>query len=504
MFTAKRFTAASVMTLLLSGSAHAALTAEEVWAGWQANASIVELNLVAESTRKEGKTLTLTGVTIRPTVGSEAEAVGSVAQIAMTEKPDGTVTVALAPELSFTTNEDATSGSLKVTHQDFGLTVREASGAITYDFGGKSLSVTGNFDWMADMFDGSGQQPASTDLRYSFVNPRGSYSDTPGANRSFRLNLLSDGADFNLDQVNPILGQNSKQSGQTDTMDFAFEVTLPSTFDMTRIEEPSAIGAALRDGFSFRMTGNQGASTQKISDSSDLLTYTADVTTAPSIFGILMDRNGFDINLSAGSFAGDITSPDLPFPKLTLQGDSMAMAIQMPLFGDTAQDFRYMVQLGNLVANEDAWSMIDPTKVLPRDPASLSFDIKGKVIFDLIAMMEAEEQGRTPPEPRFDSVDIVDFRMAGAGAAVSGKGAFVIDNATPTPVPSGTSEFTLTGGNGFINALITMGLLTQEDATGARMAMAMFMEPGEGDDVLTSKVEARPDGSVYVNGQRMQ
>jgi hypothetical protein len=34
--------------------------------------------------------------------------------------------------------------------------------------------------------------------------------------------------------------------------------------------------------------------------------------------------------------------------------------------------------------------------------------------------------------------------------------------------------------------------------------MAMFMEPGEGDDVLTSKVEARPDGSVYVNGQRMQ
>jgi hypothetical protein len=289
MFIARRFTAASAITLLMSGAAHAALTAEQVWEGWQANAAVIEVNLVAESTRKEGKTLTLTGVTIRPTIGSEADAVGTIAQIAMTEKPDGSVTVALAPELSFTMNEGAEGGSVKVSHQDFGLTVREANGAVTYDFGGKSLSITGNFDWMAEMFDGSAPQPASTDLRYSFANPRGSYSDTPGANRSFRLNLLSDGADFNLDQVNPVIGQNTKQSGQTDTMDFAFEVTLPTAFDITRLEQPSAIGEALRDGFSFKMTGNQGASTQKVSESSDLLTYTADVTTAPSIFGILMD-----------------------------------------------------------------------------------------------------------------------------------------------------------------------------------------------------------------------
>jgi hypothetical protein len=504
MFIAKRFAAASAMTLLLSGAAHAALTAEQVWAGWQANASLIELNLVAESTRKEGKTLTLTNVTIRPTIGSGADAVGSIAQIAMTEKPDGSVTVALAPELSVAVNEAGEGGGVKISHQDFGLTVRETNGATAYDFSGKSLTIVGDFDWMAETFDGSGPKPASTDLRYSFINPRGSYSDTPGTNRTFRLNLLSDGADFNMDQVNPVIGQNSRQSGKTDTMDFAFELSLPSTFDMARLEEPAAIGAALRDGFSFRMTGNQGASTQKISDSNDLVTYTADVTTAPSTFALLMDRNGFDMNLNAASFGAKVTSPDLPFPELTLQGDSMAMAIQFPVSGTTPQDFRYMVQLGNLVANEDAWAMIDPTKVLPRDPASLSVDVKGKVMLDFIAIMEAEEQGITPPEPRFDSVDIVDFRLSGAGASVSGKGAFTIDNSTPVPVPSGTSDITLTGANGLINALITMGLLTQEDATGARMGMAMLMEPGEGEDVLTSKIEARPDGSIYVNGQRMQ
>jgi hypothetical protein len=504
MFIAKRFVAASVMSLLLSGAAQAALTAEQVWAGWQANAAFVELNLVAENTRKQGNVLTLSNVTIRPTIGSGAEAVGSITQIAMTEKPDGTVTIALSPEFSVAMNEGGTGGTLKVSHENFGLTAREDGGTTTYDFSGQSLTVVGNFDDMVEMLDGSGQKPSSTDMTYAFVNPRGSYSDTPGANRTFRLNLLSDGADFTLDQVNPMIGQNTKQSGNTDAMDFAFEVSMPATFDMTTLSEPSDFIGAIQDGFAFKMTGAQGASTQKISDSNEFFNYSADVASAPSTFALLMDRNGFDIDVAAAGFTATVTSPELPFPELKLQADNLATVIQLPLFSDRTQDFRYMVQLGNLVLSEDAWAMFDPTKTLPRDPASLSIDLKGKVAFDVFAMMKAEEEGRVPPEPKFDSIDITDFRVTAAGASMTGKGAFTIDNSTLTPVPSGTSEFSVTGANDLVSALITMGVLTQEDATGARMAMAMFMEPGEGEDVLTSKIEARPDGSIYVNGQRMQ
>jgi hypothetical protein len=34
--------------------------------------------------------------------------------------------------------------------------------------------------------------------------------------------------------------------------------------------------------------------------------------------------------------------------------------------------------------------------------------------------------------------------------------------------------------------------------------MALILEPTAEPDVMTSKVEAREDGSIYVNGQRMQ
>jgi hypothetical protein len=126
------------------------------------------------------------------------------------------------------------------------------------------------------------------------------------------------------------------------------------------------------------------------------------------------------------------------------------------------------------------------------------------MLIDILAMMAAEGAGMTevvPPQPL--TLDIRELAVSAAGALLTGSGAFTFDNASGQPVPAGEANVTLTGGNTLIDGLIAIGVLTEEDAGGARMMMAMFMD-ATGDDVLTSKIEAKADGSVSVNGQRVQ
>jgi len=126
------------------------------------------------------------------------------------------------------------------------------------------------------------------------------------------------------------------------------------------------------------------------------------------------------------------------------------------------------------------------------------------MLIDILALMSARSDGMTQatlPQPL--TLEIPEMMVSAAGALLTGSGAFTFDNQTGQPVAAGEASMTLTGGNRLIDGLIAVGVLTEEDASGARMMMAMFME-ATGDDVLTSRIEARADGSILVNGQRVQ
>jgi hypothetical protein len=163
--------------------------------------------------------------------------------------------------------------------------------------------------------------------------------------------------------------------------------------------------------------------------------------------------------------------------------------------------------LENVTVGDAAWAMFDPAGALPRDPASLSIDMAGKIKMDLPALMDAETTGAAVADPEPLSLDLRDLGIKIAGAALTGTGSFTFDNAMVAmggpPMPLGTADLRLEGGNRLIDGLIAVGLMTQEDAMGARMMMAMFGQSA-GEDVLTSKIEAREGGSIFVNGQQIQ
>jgi hypothetical protein len=148
--------------------------------------------------------------------------------------------------------------------------------------------------------------------------------------------------------------------------------------------------------------------------------------------------------------------------------------------------------------------MVDPGQTLSRDPASILLDFDGKAAIDVFALAAAEESGAVPPVPVIESLNMPQFAIAAAGAVLRGTGAFTFDNSSGIPMPLGQADLTLTGGNALIDGLVAIGVIPEEQAQGARMMMAMFMTPGAGPDELSTTIEARDDGGIYVNGQRIQ
>ena len=106
-------------------------------------------------------------------------------------------------------------------------------------------------------------------------------------------------------------------------------------------------------------------------------------------------------------------------------------------------------------------------------------------------------------------MDLTELKATIAGAELTGTGSFTFYNTDietfgGMPAPSGKLDMKLVGGNGLLDKLVEMGLLTSDDAMGARMMVAMFTNAGaEGADELTSTIEVK-DQVLYANGQRMQ
>ena len=106
------------------------------------------------------------------------------------------------------------------------------------------------------------------------------------------------------------------------------------------------------------------------------------------------------------------------------------------------------------------------------------------------------------------AVDLENLRIAAAGALVTGTGAFTFDNSdmqsfAPLPKPEGDVVVEISGLNRLIDNLISMGLVSQEDAMAPRMMMGMFAR-STGDDRMETKLEVTADGRVLANGQQIR
>ncbi|MDQ2094527.1 hypothetical protein [Rhodalgimonas zhirmunskyi] len=225
-----------------------------------------------------------------------------------------------------------------------------------------------------------------------------------------------------------------------------------------------------------------------------------------------LSADGLSYGGTTGNFGFNIESAEIPFP-IGMRGDGVEMGLGVPLLqSDEAQPMNLTVVLKDFTMNDEIWNLFDPGQGLPRDPANFALRADGTMIlnFDLLNIQKMMDEGGPQGMPALPvNVNVSELLLAAAGASLNGDATISFKGMpdimmSDIPVNEGLVNLTLTGANALIDKLVGLGLMSQEDAMGARMMSGMILKPGEGDDVLTSTIEIKPDGSVSANGQRLR
>ena len=141
---------------------------------------------------------------------------------------------------------------------------------------------------------------------------------------------------------------------------------------------------------------------------------------------------------------------------------------------------------------------------------TFAFGVDAQVtpFFDFLdpTQQEAAMMSNIPGE--VNGVQISELTLRGAGAEITGDGAFTFNNTDLQtfdgfPRPEGQATFTINGINGLVEKLIKIGLIPADQAMLPRMMLGMFATP-VGDDMLKSTIEFNAEGHVLANGQRLR
>ena len=217
----------------------------------------------------------------------------------------------------------------------------------------------------------------------------------------------------------------------------------------------------------------------------------------------------------AGTRQGTTVSvqpPQFPF-LLSFAMDNAAFNLSAPVMkSDAPQNFALGLNLSDFTMSDMVWGMLNPQGTLPRDPASVAIDMTGTatMLSDYLDMQNVDQMAdalEVPAKP--ESIKLNSLIVDALGARLTGFGAATFENTDPDAdnadlKPNGALDLKLVGGNTLLNTLVDSGLLPAQTAMGARMVMAMFAVPGDGEDTLETKIEFTRSGAILANGQRIK
>jgi hypothetical protein len=489
--------------MLVAQAAHADLSAQEVWSDWKDYMSSTGYEVTA-SEDLSGNTLTVSD--IKMSMDIEGDSFGmTMGTLEFVENGDGTVNVVMPGEfpMAFDINAEgeAVTGTLLYTHDGSPMVVSGDASEMEYSYSAATGAIT-----LADLeIDG---EAVPSDIAALTINVTDLDSNTVmkiGDVRAYTQSMTMAALAYDFMFQDPDSDDGAKIDGAMQGLEFTGDVTVPD------IADPTDVAAMLKAGMAYTgtFTFESGNSNVKGADGSD--TFEMQTSSQGGTFDIGLSPDGLAYDVTQSDTTLNLMGSDIPFP-IALSMEELGVNFAMPLTkSDEEQDFALGLALREFAVPEMLWGLIDPTGELPHDPATLVVDMSGtgKLFFDLVdeEQMAVVESGEEAPG-ELNSVTINEVLLSAAGAELTGTGAFTFDNSDlesfdGMPAPSGEANLKLVGANTLIDKLIGMGLMSEDDAMGARMMMGMFAVPA-GDDTLTSKIEVNDDGHVLANGQRLK
>lgn len=496
----------TILAAVLCGTtATADVTAQQVWDNWTDQMAVYGQGFTTTGEEMSGDTLTISGVKIEMS-DDEASVLAEIGDIMLTENGDGTVSITVADEypitLDFTPEYgDPSTANITVSQSEMVLTVSGDPEAMVYDVSADRYTLR-----LDSIKGGESMDLEVADAALSMIDLAGTYSVSEDTLTriayTFEMGALDIDAEFKE------IGSEGFFNANGDIADLSMfaNIATPIDMDMDADQPPFSEGLALDGGYTF------GALTYAFNFDvgHDAGSGTANVEGGELAFG--MDMDG--VNYTGETRAIDVTLSipnEIPFP-LDASLEKYGFDFQIPLSQgeDGPRDARMAFNLSNLVFSDALWNLGDPQEILPRDPmtVALGLDVQVTPFFDFLDPAQQEAAMMTDVPGELNGAQITELTIRGAGAEITGEGAFTFDNSDletfdGLPRPEGQVDFAINGVNGLVDKLIQMGLIPQDQAMMPRMMLGMFATP-VGDDMLTSTIEVNSEGHLLANGQRLR
>lgn len=495
---------------LVSHAALADLTPAQVWGDWRDYMQGMGYEISGTETA-QGSDLVISDVVMRfdAADGTSGFAI-DMERVDLLQNRDGSVEIVLPgsiPMVASGIDNEVDGGdvtmTLVVTQTGHTMTASGTPEELVYDFSAATIGVT-----LQEMsVDGTPVDPSQAQASFLGTNITTSTTMTIGDVRGYEQSGTLDALTYDM-AFTDLADPNSSGKIKGQATDLVIEGSGAIPLDIA----PGADAATMmRAGFA--VTGaisyGSGSSDFDIKDLEDgnvrLISSSQGGT-----FGVSMSSEGLAYDVGQRGLNVAVTSNQMPFPFEMSMAES-AFGLALPVAkSDTPQDFALKIGLTEFAMSDVIWGMFDPAGQLPRDPANILLDLGGKVKL-LVDWMDPEQAGAmafgAPGE--LQAVNLNTLLLDAAGARLEGDGAVTFDGSGPAMVPGlgspvGAINLALAGGNGLLDKLVSMGLLPQDQAMGARMMMGLFAVPGDGPDTLKSKIEFTQDGQILANGQRIR
>lgn len=500
----RALTSSSAIGLVfLATGALAEVTPQEVWASWQAMMTSAGQEMTVGNTSDSGQMVEATDVAVTYKDQLGGSALVTFDKLTFSDNGDGTVTVTMPDsypvQMAFPKQDDG-PGSVKLTVSLPGATIVAGGSAneTSYRITAPETKIT--LDEVTDqdgkVLDTKGDL-ALTGLEGGYLVTK--TGETMGLDSSF----AAKSAEVNLS------GANGEGEG-SGTLKVSFaELNGATKGNFLNPEMMANMALALNSGFTMDSSLGFGAMAMNIdiTEAQGPTKLVANATGGSFVVAMNKDRMNYGTALNGAKFT--ISGAEIPFPQVEVAFAESTFNVLMPIMkSDSPQDFSFLTKVVDFTVSEDVWGLFDPAGSLSRDPATFIVDLKGKGFWKADIMdPELQMEGAQPPG-ELHSLELTQVLAKAAGAEVSAVGALTFDNAdlqtfSGVPRPDGKVTVNIKGVNQLVDNLIALGILTQDDAMGFRMGLAMVAKPGAGPDELVSEIEFK-EGGLFANGMRMQ
>jgi uncharacterized lipoprotein YbaY len=528
----------AALAVALAAPARAEITADELWALAQASVAEAGGSLTAQENRR-GPTLVLRRARIDLGEGVFL----NLPDITLRETPERAVAVELPARfpLAFDlpgTGNDPSEVTLTVSAPDFALLIRNLE-EMAADFSLKAPSLTVSLD-PVNFPPGSKDRPDDLFLALAAADIAVDHNHTlEPVEKTIALDTtLSLGA----------IHAEMRADIPSESTDIDLTFDLASLAGAFRIIVPPGAEAAVANS----ANGDPGFATfLDLLDRGMLLDAKLDYDAVAMVFdGTVPDtgRTALSLSMASGGTTAKLdrtefvydsttgatrvfyqgTNTEIPLPEFEFSLDEYRIAALWGLPGGgtwgspagqvnsggaralpTAGKWGLIYELTGLTVSPGLWDLFDPGRTIPRDPISFVVDLSGDYALDPKVLEPAWKSLPEDPPPFSEiSVKLAEFLIAGAGASITGKGDVVLDflamkTIDDVPEAKGSVGFVTMGVNGLLDRLASLGLLSDSDLQGARLALMFIGKIEGGQDRLVTTLDFDGAG-ITLNGQKIR